>query len=135
MIVLAFILAALGLIALLFAGSFRAIFEIVMVWGYHDGYSKKEFENKSKDRNKDGKLSWFELTFPDEPVHRVKRWEMALYGFGSSAITTSLIIFIYCLGWISVVGIIMAVLVAAIPFFAFTGLGFDVYFKNNRPRK
>lgn len=134
MIILAFILAALGFIALLFSGSSRAVFEIVMIWGYHDGYSKKEFENKSKDKNQDGKLSWFELTFPDEPLHRVKRWEMALYGFGSSALTASLIIFIYSFGWLGVTSICLAVLLAAITFFAFTGLGFDVYFKNNRPK-
>lgn len=135
MIILAFILAALGFIALLFAGSSRAVFEIVMIWGYHDGYSKKEFENKSKDRNQDGKLSWFELTFPDEPLHRLKRWEMALYGFGSSAITASLLIFIYCFGWLCVSMICVAVVIAAVTFFVFTGLGFDVYFKSERPRK
>lgn len=134
MILALIVLIGLGVALLLFAGSSRAVFEIVMIWGSHDEYSKKEFENKSKDSNNDGKISWLELTFPDEPVHRVKRYEMICYGYGLTFILTGFGGLIYHFGYLNLETITALVLIIPIVFFAITGLGFDVYFKNERPK-
>lgn len=133
MIILAFIAFAVGIIAMLVAGSLRAFFELVLIFDNHESIKRNDFFNKSKDRNNDGKLSWFELTFPDEPLHRVKRHEIVLYAVGLTFFIGSMLIIFSFLNWLSLWPLIGLAVITPIVFFAATGFGFDSYFKENRP--
>jgi hypothetical protein len=96
------------------------------IW-YGDDYSKETFFNKDKDTNKDGKRSWFELTFPDDGGHRLKRYEMLFYGLASSLFAASL--------WVAALPIIYTIAIAvsyAPIYFAITGYGFVLGFKKYR---
>lgn len=135
MIVLAFILVAVGLFILLFSGTARAVFELVLIFDNQKNLRRKEFFDKSKDANNDGKVSWWEATFPNEKVHGVKRLEMICAGIGCTFLLAGLFLFLNELQWLNIYTFIGLLILNPIIFFATTGWGFDTYFKNNRPKK
>jgi hypothetical protein len=130
--VLAIILFIYSCLCLYLGGWNRAKFECIIIFDslkiwYGDDYSKETFFNKDKDTNKDGKRSWFELTFPDDGGHRLKRYEMLFYGLASSLFAASL--------WVAALPIIYTIAIAvsyAPIYFAITGYGFVLGFKKYR---
>lgn len=65
------------------AGRQRGKFEVILIFDTLKFWKGKRFErdlfyNGNKDRNKDGKISYMELTFPSDGGHRTKLWEVVL---------------------------------------------------------
>lgn len=70
------------------AGRLRGVFECILVfdsvkWWSGLRYSRAAFE-QSKDTNYDGKVSYWERTFPKDGGHRSKLWEVILIAMGIS---------------------------------------------------
>lgn len=131
--IVAIILFILSCLCLYLGGWNRAKFECILIFDslklwYGDDYSRKVFFYKDKDTNKDGKRSWFELTFPQDGGHRIKRYEITFYGLGSALFAASL--------WFANLPNIYSVLIvlAFIPvYIGITGFGFELGFKKYRP--
>lgn len=130
--ILAIILFIVSCLCLYLGGWNRAKFECIIIFDslkiwYGDDFSKETFFNKDKDTNKDGKRSFFELTFPNDGGHRLKRYEMLFYGLASALFAASL--------WFIDLPTIYTVLIGLVyapTYFAITGFGFDLGFKKYR---
>jgi hypothetical protein len=74
--------------ALFFLGGFlRGLFECVLLFDSVDDwlgpYWAFDLFKADKDRNKDGKVSFFEINFPNDGGHRAKLYELNCYAVGA----------------------------------------------------
>lgn len=84
MITILFII--LFLLAFYLGGCLRGLFECILLFDSVDDFfgPKWAFElfTSNKDRNKDGKIDFWEKHFPNDCGHRAKLFELLLYSFG-----------------------------------------------------
>jgi hypothetical protein len=113
------ILVSVGLLIL--AGLSRAIFECIIFFDtpkkYLGSYYSRDLFYSNKDRNNDGKTSYWENTFPDDGGHRIKLVEII-------CLITSGIGFINLNGWQSIIYIIFS--------FMIYSYSFEQFFKKYR---
>lgn len=85
--ILAFLFLVLSIIAFFSGGCLRGLFECVLLFDSIDDfrgpYWAFDLFKSDKDRNKDGKVSFWELNFPNDGGHRAKLFELTLYSFGA----------------------------------------------------
>ena len=133
--IVAILLFILGIYLMALGGNCRAIFECVMLWDNIRGFSLEEFKNKSKDTNHDGKISWWEQTFPKDSLHKIKRVELMSYGFGLSFLLASLFYTIVYFFTLNRISFLLLYTITPVIFFAITGFSFSFYFKKYRPKQ
>jgi len=132
--IVAILLFILGIYLMALGGNCRAIFECVMLWDNMKGFSLEEFKNKSKDVNHDGKISWWEKTFPNDAVHRIKRIELASYGVGFSFFLAGLLYMVLYFFTLNSITFLLLYTITPVLFFAITGFSFSFYFNKYRPK-
>lgn len=83
-------LILLCIVALLFfylGGYLRGLFEAVILFDSVDDWFGPYWAfsafTEGKDRNKDGKISFWELNFPNDGGHRAKLYELNCYAIGA----------------------------------------------------
>jgi len=86
--IIAIVLLFLGVAFYFLGGWLRGLFECVLLFNAVDDYlgPRWSFElfKSDKDRNNDGKITFWELNFPDDGGHRAKLYELCCYSVGAS---------------------------------------------------
>ncbi len=92
------IIIAITLILLAFCfyhlgGWLRGLFECVILFNSVDDwlgpYWAFELFKSNKDRNNDGKITFWELNFPNDGGHRAKLFELICYAIGAGLLATA----------------------------------------------
>jgi hypothetical protein len=86
--ILLIILFLLSFALFYFGGYLRGLFECVLLFDSVDDWFGPFWAfdafTEGKDRNKDGKVSFWELNFPKDGGHRAKLYELSCYAFGAA---------------------------------------------------
>jgi len=81
----------LACLAFYAGGYLRGIFESILIFDtakdWLGPYWAFKLFASEKDRNKDGKTSYWELTFPDDGGHKSKLWELCMYAIGAGVLS------------------------------------------------
>ena len=82
-----------AIVCLFFGGCLRGLFECVILFDSVDDWKGPYWAFKlfasDKDRNKDGKVSFWERNFPNDGGHRAKLFELNLYSIASILLAIS----------------------------------------------
>lgn len=136
--IVALIFLVLAVCLYLFGGWLRGLFEAVLLFDSVDDWFGPFWAFKlfasDKDRNGDGKVTFWELNFPKDGGHRAKLYELLSYSFGSCflAICAVFVFINYTLPWQA------ALLIASvIPFVIWwiISVGFLISFNKYRKAK
>lgn len=82
-----------AIVCLFFGGYLRGLFECVLLFDAVDDWKGPYWAFKlfasDKDRNKDGKVSFWERNFPNDGGHRAKLFELILYSTATILVALS----------------------------------------------
>lgn len=90
---LAIIILILAFAFFFLGGWLRGLFECVLLFDSVDDwlgpYWAFELFGSDKDRNNDGKVTFWELNFPNDGGHRAKLYELCCYAVGAGLLATA----------------------------------------------